>query len=181
MERSDFFKTCACLMLSVPVLPALGLPQESRTAAEIQLSGERDFIAGWLNDLLSTASASLDRATMVKLIEGCGKGCYARHKFKQDLAVAGKGSVKKLVEAYSKNFEAWEEGKTVHIRYGAISKQCYCPVAKQLPVQADDLMCECTRATHQAVFETALGKPVKAVVAESLRRGGKTCHFILTV
>jgi len=181
MERSDFFRTCACLMLSAPALQAFGSTQDDRTAAEIQLAGERDFIAGWLNDLLSTANTSLDRETMVKLIEGCGKGCYARHKFKQDLAVAGKGSVKNLVEAYKKNFEAWEEGNKVHIRYGEVSKQCYCPVAKQLPVHEDDLMCECTRATHQTVFETALGRPVKAIVAESLRRGGKTCHFILTV
>jgi predicted hydrocarbon binding protein len=30
-------------------------------------------------------------------------------------------------------------------------------------------------------FETALGKQVKVEVVESLRRGGKTCHFVAHV
>ncbi len=45
--------------------------------------------------------------------------------------------------------------------------------------QSPDVHCECTRATHQAVFETALGRPFRVEIVESLRRGGKTCHFIV--
>jgi len=36
---------------------------------------------------------------------------------------------------------------------------------------------KCTRATHQAIFETALQRPFKVDIVESLRRGGMTCHF----
>jgi len=38
---------------------------------------------------------------------------------------------------------------------------------------------ECTRMTHQTIIETALGKPFRVDIAESLRRGGMTCHFIV--
>jgi len=54
-----------------------------------------------------------------------------------------------------------------------------CPAANYRSAKSDDIHCECTRNTHKAVFETALGKPFRVDVAESLRRGGKTCHFIV--
>jgi hypothetical protein len=57
----------------------------------------------------------------------------------------------------------------------------YCPAARFHPARPHDLHCECTRATHQAVFETALERPVKVEIVESLRRGGKTCHFVATL
>jgi hypothetical protein len=141
--------------------------------------GEKAFVGGWLNDLLDTMHAQLDEKTRVKLIEGCGRGCFTRHQFKQDIAKAGQGDVDKLVAAYKRNFEVWREGQDlVHVRYGAVSSRCYCPVAALVPPKPGDLHCECTRTTHQSIFEAALGRPIKVEVVESLRRGGKTCHFL---
>ncbi len=141
---------------------------------------ERDFVLNWLTDLLDTAEQQLDVATRIKLIEGCGRGCYRRHQFKQDIARDGQGDVDKLVAAYKRNFEIWREGPDlVHIRYGETSASCYCPAAKNRPPKPGDLHCECTRTTHQTIFETALGRPIKVEVVESLRRGGKTCHFLV--
>ena len=138
---------------------------------------EADFVRNWVTDLMDTMDEQLPREARVKLIEGCGKGCFRRHEFKRAIAEQGKGDVDKLLAAYKKNFEAWREGDTVHVRYGEVSSQCYCPVVKNRPPKTDDLHCECTRMTHQSIFETALGRPIKVDVLESLRRGGKTCHF----
>jgi hypothetical protein len=141
--------------------------------------GEKQFVGGWLNDLLDTMATQLDEKTRVRLIEGCGRGCFTRHQFKKDIAEAGKGDVDKLLAAYKRNFEVWREGKDlVHVRYGAVSSGCYCPVARLVPPKAGDLHCECTRTTHQTIFETALGRPIQVDVVESLRRGGRTCHFV---
>lgn len=139
--------------------------------------GEKQFVGGWLNDLLDTMQAQLDEKTRIRLIEGCGRGCFLRHKFKQDIAEAGKGDADKLLAAYKRNFEVWREGDLFHVRYGAVSSRCYCPVAALVPAKPGDLHCECTRTTHQTIFETALGRPIKVEILESLRRGGKTCHF----
>jgi hypothetical protein len=57
-------------------------------------------------------------------MSGCGRGCFRRFEFKQDIARLGKGSVESLLEAYKRNFEVWREGSPVHIRYGAVNKQC---------------------------------------------------------
>ncbi len=146
-----------------------------------QLRWEKQFIANWLSDLLGAADETLDEPSRVKLFEGCGRGCFLRHSFKQEIAEQGKGSLDKLLEAYSHNFEVWREGEQVHIRYGEVSSGCYCPVAKTQPVKEHDLHCECTRMTHQTIFETALGHPVRSEIVESLRRGGKTCHFLVSV
>jgi hypothetical protein len=140
---------------------------------------EKEFVNNWLIDLWDGIEGEVDPKTRVKLMEACGRGCFRRHQFKQDIASAGRGSVDRLIEAYKKNFEIWREGESVHIRYGEVSSGCYCPAAKNRPAKPGDLHCECTRMTHQTVFETALGRPFKVEVLESLRRGGKTCHFLV--
>ena len=151
----------------------------SQTDPLAQALWEKEFIAHWLTDLLDTMDAELDEKTRVKLIEGCGRGCFLRHSFKQEIARQGKGDLTKLIEAYKNNFEIWQDGSLVHIRYGAISDHCYCPVAQMVPAKPNDIQCECTRATHQTIFETALDRPFKVEIIESLRRGGKTCHFVV--
>jgi len=142
---------------------------------------ERDFILNWVNDLMDTMNKVLDEETYIKLIEGCGRGCYNRHQFKKDISAAAEGDLDKLLIAYKKNFEVWKEGDTVHIRYGEKSPGCYCPVLKNRDYKTAGLHCNCTRASHQAIFENALGRPFKVDILESIRRGGQTCHFFVHV
>jgi hypothetical protein len=143
------------------------------------LQSQKQFVENWLTDLLDTMDKNLDRETQEKIVGNCGKACFNRYQFKKDIAIAGSGNLDKLIESYKKNFEIWKDGDTVHIRYGEVSKGCYCPAANYRPSKPNDIHCECTRNTHKTIFETALGKPFKVEIAESLRRGGKTCHFIV--
>ncbi len=83
------------------------------------------------------------------------------------------------MEALKKNFEIWRESDLVHIRYGETSSRCFCPAAKLRPAHPNDMLCNCTRATHQTIWETAPGKPFRVDIVETLRRGGKTCHFVV--
>jgi hypothetical protein len=185
MNRSEFIRTSATGLCATA---ALMLPKSSAQAAEAaapnsaekaleQEKGTREFINHWLGDLLNTMETELDEKTRVKLIEGCGKACFNRFSFKQDIAAKGKGDLDKLIAAYHQNFEIWKDGEFVHIRYGETSPGCYCPAAKFRAPKPGDLHCECTRMTHQTIFETALGRPFKVDILESVRRGGKTCHF----
>ena len=89
--------------------------------------------------------------------------------------------VDRLIAALQKNFNVQREGNVVHIRYGLVSKGCYCPAAKYREPRPNDPHCFCTRGTHQTVWETALGRPVRVDIAETVRRGGKTCHFVVTL
>ena len=128
MDRKGFISCCA-----------LGL-FESTAAAETgqkaQADREKEFVTNWLTDLFDALDAQLDQDAKVRLMAACGRGCFRRFAFKQEIARLGSGSVDKLVDAYKKNFEVWREEGTVHIRYGAIGKRCYCPAAQYHPAKS---------------------------------------------
>jgi hypothetical protein len=145
------------------------------------LRTHRDFLQNWLADFMEAVDREVDHKTRVRLYEGTGRGCYHRHKFKQDIAEKGKDNLENLIEAYKNNFEIWKEDEKIHIRYGEVNRQCYCPAAKSHDPKPNDIHCECTRTTHQTIFESALERPVKVDILESFRRGGKTCHFLVSV
>lgn len=185
MDRKQFF--CRTLELGFGACGLAALDAVVTGGAEAapqapdplaQARQEADFVRHWVADLLDTMDEQLPREARVRLIEGCGRGCFRRHEFKRAIAEQGKGDVEKLVAAYRKNFEVWRDGQDVHVRYGEASSRCYCPVVKDRPAKADDLHCECTRSTHQSIFETALGRPIRVEILQSLRRGGRTCHFV---
>ena len=184
MDRIAFTKKLALLGVCPFVIQKLSATEQfeinlSQDSKLQELQSQKQFVENWLSDLLDSMEKNLDRATQEKLVAGCGAACFKRHSFKRDIAEAGKSDLNKLIEAYRKNFEIWKDGNEVHIRYGEVSKQCYCPAANYRAPKPDDIHCECTRNTHKTIFETALGKKFRVEIAESLRRGGKTCHFIV--
>jgi hypothetical protein len=185
MDRKRFLCSTLQLGLGACALTSFGGHGGLADAAEApedlaRVKADRDFTSNWLADLLDTMETDLDEKTRVRLIEGCGRGCFRRYQFQQDIAQQGRGDVDKLVVAYKKNFEIWREGeRLVHVRYGETSPACYCPAAKNRPPKPRDLHCECTRMMHQTIFETALGRQIKVDILESLRRGGRTCHFLV--
>lgn len=185
MNRKDFTKKLAALGVCPFILSGFGFDIDNSSPDDNEeikkIKSKKEFVENWLTDLLESMEKTVDRDTAVKIIEGCGRGCYNRFSFKQDIARKGKGDLKKLIDAYSENFEIWQEGNLVHVRYGEVSKQCYCSAANYRPAKPGDLHCECTRTTHQTIFETALGRPIKMNIVESLRRGGKTCWFTAEV
>ena len=171
MDRKEFF--------CVSAAGCCGLALFNPAAAEqTEADRETTFVKNWMEDLFDTMYEELDESARVKLMAGCGQACFRRFSFKQEIARLGKGDVDRLIEAYRKNFEVWREGTLVHIRYGAVNKQCYCPAARYHPARPHDMHCECTRATHETILETALERPIRVTIVDTLRRGGSTCHFV---
>ena len=187
MKRSEFLQNSAqwacgsCLALVLPSAAAAETPASDGPPTPVdealkKAQGENQFTNNWLTDLFEAIDTEVDPAVKLRLMQACGRGCYRRHKFKQDIAAAGQGDVDKLLAAYRKNFGIQREGDLVHIRYGG--GHCYCPAARHRPAGRDDLHCECTRFTHETIFETALGRHIPVELVETVRRGGKTCHLI---
>jgi len=186
MNRKAFAQKLA-LLGACPLLVQNIFASESAAVAHAtnddieMIKSQKKFVENWLGDLLESIDKNLDRETQEKLIAHCGVACFNRHQFKKDIAITSNGNLETLIENYKKNFEIWRDGNEVHIRYGEVSNQCYCPAANYRKPLPNDIHCECTRNTHKAIFETALGKPFRVDVAETLRRGGKTCHFIVYI
>ncbi|HEY5551942.1 MAG TPA: hypothetical protein VIK52_08635, partial [Opitutaceae bacterium] len=121
MKRSEFLRTSAslaCASCATLVLGAPGAGAETAAAASEkalkQAQGENAFTNNWMTDLFAAIDTEVDPATKLKLMQACGRGCFARHKFKQDIAEAGKVDLEKLIEAYRKNFGIERVGDDVH-------------------------------------------------------------------
>jgi hypothetical protein len=179
MDRKEFLKMGCCAFAFMAAQPVTAVAEQQGPTCDQKLT----FIQNWVSDLMETLDNETDEATKIKVMSGCGRGCFNRHQFKKDIAEQGKGSVDKLIEAYKKNFEIWRESEKsnlVHIRYGEKNTNgCYCPAANYRPGKKNDIQCYCTRATHQAIWETALGRPVNIDILQSVRRGDPTCHFLV--
>jgi hypothetical protein len=186
MNRAAFIQTssrlacasCAALILGPRAAATVAAPTETVTPVDEALKQaryENEFTKNWMTDLFEAIDTEVDPAVQLKLMRACGRGCYRRHQFKQDIAASGRGDPEKLLSAYRKNFGIEREGDLVHIRYG---DHCYCPAAKNRPARPHDLHCECTRFTHETIFSAALGRPIQVELVESIRRGGKTCHLV---
>jgi hypothetical protein len=183
MNRAEFLQNSAqwacgsCLAIVLPAKPSpvAADPPTPVDEALQQARQENQFTANWLTDLFAAVDTEVDPAVQLKLMRACGRGCFDRHKFKQDIAAEGAGDVDRLLAAYRQRFNVERAGDLVHIRYG---DHCYCPAARHRPARPHDLHCECTRFTHETIFETALGRHIPVEIVESIRRGGKTCHLI---
>lgn len=186
MNRSEFLRTSSQLACASCFALAFGSSADAAetasnptTPVDEALQRARDensFVNNWLSDLFEAIDQEVQPAARVKLLEACGRACYRRHSFKQDIAAAGRGSPAKLIEAYRKNFIIEREGKLVHIIYGG--NKCYCPAARNRAARPNDLHCECTRASHEAIFEAALGRRIPIKLVETVRRGGWRCHLV---
>jgi len=175
MDRKQFLQAGSCALVFLGGFPANAPGAQSQPCDE-----QLKFIQNFLSDLMESIDTQVDEPTKIKILGECGKACFHRFAFKQEIAAKGKGSVDKLIEALHANFEAWREGDTVHVRYGAINSYgCFCPAARYRPGKPHDIQCYCTRATHQTIWETALGRPVKVEILQSVRRGDPTCHFLV--
>ena len=181
MDRKSFAQKLTMLGVCPFIISNItgSLPADTQDDGIEIIKSQKKFLENWLGDLLESMDKHLDRATREKVVGECGVACFNRHQFKKDIALNSKGDLDTLIENYKKNFEVWKDNNTVHIRYGEVSAKCYCPAANYRDPKPGDIHCECTRNTHKAIFETALGRPFNVEIAESLRRGGKTCHFIV--
>ena len=121
MDRKEFLGCCALMAFGEPA-PGQTSTQEPDAA----LLREKEFVTNWMTDLFDTIDAELDAKTKVKLMAGCGKGCFRRHQFKVNIAVQGKDNLDNLLTAYKKNFEVWREGDQVHV-HAPLSQQRLLP------------------------------------------------------
>ena len=135
MDRKEFLASSVTGAVACCAFAIFNDTTPAAAAEQTDEDREKDFVKNWMEDLFDTMYQELDEKTRVKLMAGCGRGCFRRFQFKQDIARLGKGDVDRLLEAYKRNFEVWREGNLVHVRYGATNKTCYCPAARYHPVK----------------------------------------------
>jgi hypothetical protein len=182
MDRKEFlkctFKGAASLMALPCCLGQLQAAEEKPAgpAASCDAASLRD----WLTQFIQREETQLGRPALIKLLEERGRACCSALDFRQNLIKDSQGSGEKLVELMGKIVgpeNCRQEGNTVNLIYPV--NHCVCGSNPKRPAAPDDPYCDCSKANNQKIFEIVTGKPVRVEVAESVRRGGAQCRFII--
>lgn len=177
MDRKTFLKSLVVLGAAVPC-SRIGAATDDGACEDAKCMSDAGAVRQFLSDFLRTEEKNLDRATLVKLMQQRGRACCKNLKFRQDLIAQSAGSVDKLVELMGKIVGAancTRSGNTISLVY-PVSK-CVCGWSPERAPMADDPYCECSAENNRTLFETVAGKPVRAKVLTSPRRGGEHCTF----
>jgi hypothetical protein len=183
MNRKDFFEKiagCGFCASAGAALSRRALAAENAEEGASAAERAKAKIASWITDLITSAKTGEERAQLIKMLESCGRKCFHQHE--PPAAPETRGNLEACILNFQKILGAENvkrEGNVVHFRYPMSS--CVCPVANSVPVQPDDLFCNCSRGWVQAAFDAALGGIPRVKCLESFRRGGKACRFDIEV
>jgi hypothetical protein len=179
VDRKTFLKSLVVIGAAVPCGAFAEAPKSGKCDGGTCTS-DAGAVRQFLSDFLLVEEKSLDRGTIVKLMQQRGRACCRNLKFRQDLIDQSAGNVDKLVELMGKIVgpaNCTRSGNTVTLVYPVT--KCVCGWSPDRPPTPDDPYCECSAENNRTLFETVAGKPVSAKVLSSPRRGGVHCTFQL--
>ncbi len=190
MDRKTFLKTAgrlgcagACGLLW-PGTPAAA--QQDDCAPASFVGKTHRFIA----DIMRALDGEVDEATRQRVMARCGRACFASSE--ENVAAFTRkwgGRLDDLVAALEKESpeQCRREGATIYFSYGnpkgtpADRRDCLCPIVQKAPPGLSATFCACSVGYVTEMFERAAGRPVRVVLLESLKRGGKACRFRVQV
>ncbi len=191
MDRKEFLKSCGLFGVgSCLVSGTIG-----KAAASI--SGEppvtpceerQRFSEAWVKRFFDLFDESLDEKKKSEIMEGCGRACFKGSVADKQIKVIG---IDELIAAINKStgeIAARREGNVVEFRYVGNPKglkvadgYCLCPLVETGPEGLSGTYCLCSVGYVREMFKTYTGRESSVELVESLKRGGKTCRFRITL
>jgi hypothetical protein len=181
MDRKTFLKSLAVVGASIPCL-SIAVKADTGKCDSGTCMSDASAVRRFLSDFLNKEESSLDHDTIVKLMKQRGRACCRTLEFRQKMIRESDGSLDKLVELMGKIVgpeNCRRDGDDITLVYPVT--KCVCTANPDRPPTPDDPYCNCSAANNQALFETVTSKPVTVKVAESPRRGGVHCRFLIHV
>ena len=89
MDRKEFLANSVTGAVACCAFAIFNDTPPAAAAEQTDADREKDFVKNWMEDLFDTVYQELDEKTRVKLMAGCGRGCFRRFQFKQDIARLG--------------------------------------------------------------------------------------------
>ena len=139
---------------------------------------DRKFTERWIADLFENLENSLEKEGLRELLVKNGRDCARSGAIEH--AMEKKGDLDGFLEV----MRSWlgeenvtREGPKIRIVYS----RCLCPLVSEGPERLPDSYCLCSTGWLHEMFEIVTEKPVEVVIHESIKRGGKSCVFTVTV
>jgi len=122
----------------------------------------------------------VDKETIAKVLEQCGRQCQSESLIKKARSIYGKSrNVDDFLDNFGKVYKhLHREGNSLYIVY----PKCYCSIVNKIPSgKLSATYCNCSRGWAKALFEGALERPVEVTMEQSIKQGDKQCKFKITL
>ncbi len=130
----------------------------------------------WIMNLMEGLDNNVEKETIIKVLEQCGRQCQSQSFIKKARAIYEKSKntgdfLDKLGHVYK---HLRREGNKVYIVY----PECYCSQVNKIHKgKLSGTYCNCSRGWAKALFEGATGKPVEVNMEKSIINGDDQCRF----
>jgi hypothetical protein len=178
MERKEFLRASLCLGAFCGAGSASAQEGKAAAAPVTPCDEKAAFARVWITRFMESLDAHVEEPRRLALMEARGRSCARGGAIK--LAEAAKGSVDKLLSGLAGHLGpegARREGNVVSIVYPT----CFCPLVSDVKEGLSPTYCQCSLGWLKEMFETVSGGPVRVDAVETVKRGGRTCHFRVTL
>jgi predicted hydrocarbon binding protein len=130
----------------------------------------------WLCNLMAGLDERVDKETLAKVLEQCGRQCQSQSLIKKARRIYEKSKdIDDFLNEFGKVYKhLYKEGGNVYIIY----PKCYCPIVNKIPPgKLSATYCNCSRGWAKALFEGVLKRPVEVAMEGSIKQGDKQCRF----
>lgn len=160
---------------------------------ETSCEGKVNFGQTWIKRFMDVVDNVLDEKTAQRLMEMNGKTCYLgslEHR-KINPSDIPKQTLEEMVQGinkYAGEDAAELKDEVIEFRYvknpsglKVADGYCLCPIVENGPEGLSGTYCHCSVGYVKEMFSLYLKREVDVELLESLKRGGKTCRFKITI
>ena len=138
-----------------------------------------------LNAILDGLS-HLDEETRDTLLRRCGEACAKEPMWGPASDIAERMSreeedLDKLIERVNKEVSWCGEWIRSGDHISATCSVCGCPLVRHGIVRNTEVFCGCSKGWVEAIYSTALKRPVTAKLEQAIGRGDEACRFVVRV
>jgi len=164
-------------------------PVTKETPCEEKVS----FGQTWIKRFINNIDQELDEQTAKRLMELNGKACYLgsleHRKIKpSDIPKQTPEEMVQNINKYAGEDAAELKDNVIEFRYVKNPKglkvedgYCLCPIVENGPAGLSGTYCNCSVGYEKEMFSLYLKSEVDVELLESLKKGGKTCRFKITI
>jgi predicted hydrocarbon binding protein len=179
MERKDFLKSactyglCGCVGMSF--LAGNTVLANSKSAQNEETPDWRiDFMQNRYRDLIFILNDTLDKETLIKVLNRLGAKCGEdfANKFKND-----PDEFFTFIKSLWADTVEYDKEKGIIKVNEKIRDTCNCPFIRAK--DAPSILCNCSLGTQKKIYESLFGRPVTVTLNKSVLRGDERCSFTI--
>jgi len=143
---------------------------------------ELEHLRKWIAALMTGLEAEVDERVRAQVMEYCGRAC-ASYFGSIDTVKTVQSNVREideLLDGLNQQKDFWcgrwiRKGDTIY----SVCEECGCSLVRAGLVELSPAFCQCSQGWVKAVFEAALGRPVKVDLERAIGRGDQVCKYIV--